>query len=996
MLLNYGNDLAILRERSLNASIIEVSNKLSCPLWPLKWGYAMLGDIANSCHSLTPGPVIHTTLYSSKLGGLKRQRPWMLPVGLALLICMVMPWHLLAQNARPQSTKPSDTQKSESISISMNSESLLRSFKARPIGPASMSGRVTDVAVDPKASSTIYVATATGGVWKSTNNGTTWAPLFDQESTSSIGAIAIAPSNPEIIWVGTGEANARNSVSWGKGVFKSVDGGKSWKNMGLADSHHIAAVVIHPTNPDVVYVASLGHFWGPNKERGIFKTIDGGKNWEACFFIDEDCGCVDLKMNPSEPNTLWAAMYAVRRDGFSGGDPAVLQLHEKAGIYKSNDAGATWQKMTRGLPEGKLGRIGLDVYLRNPKVLYAVIQTEKTNIRQVAGQPTKKNADNVDIGGIFRSEDGGESWKKLNDLCPRPFYFGEIRVDPTDDQRIWVCGIPLFRSNDGGQTFTADAAPRVHADHHALWIDPKNPERLILGCDGGLYMSYDRGASWAFMEQLPLSQFYGVAVDMRRPYFVYGGLQDNGSWGGPSATRVSVGIGNYDWYRIGGGDGFQCQVDPTDWRVVYGESQYGNLFRIHVATGESKNIRPRAAEGTTIRFNWNSPMLLSPHNPRTLYYGGNYLFRSFDRGDHWQKISPDLTLGTKGSLTTISESPISPGLIWVGSDDGKIQLTRDGGVSWIDVSQKLKDVAADRTISRVEASAFAAGTCYVSIDRHRNDDYRPYLYKTTDYGTTWTPLHDTLPENGSVHVIREDRQNRQLLYCGTEFGLFVSLDGGRHWMPLRGGMPTVPIYDVVVHPRDQELVIGTHGRGIYIMDIAPLQELSEEIANKDVFLFSPKTAWLYRNLPSPNLAGARHYTASNPTFGAMLSYYLKETSHQTGKITITDALGNRIAEFNCSQEPGIHFVNWNLRRTATANSVPQQPRPSSPQPSSTAPRNQNQPRRTQQAAPMVQPGDYVVKLTIGDKVLTKRIRVEAESANRGDDILVDDEVIDDQ
>lgn len=919
--------------------------------------------------------------------------------GVVILLFLLPICHGLRSHAAQDAASTSTAAKSTEAKTAATLEPavLFKNIRARHIGPSSMSGRVTGVAVDPQRSSTIYVASASGGVWKSVNNGTTWSPIFEQEGSASIGAIAVSASKPDVVWVGTGEANARNSVSWGDGIYKSTDGGKSWKNMGLKESHHIAAIVIHPTDPDVVYVGSLGRFWGPNKERGIFKTTDGGATWEACLTIDEDCGCVDIRMDPSDSDTLWAAMYAVRRDGFSGGDPAVMQFHETAGIYKTTDAGKTWKKMTQGLPSGKLGRIGLEVYLKDPKTLFAVVQTEKTNIRQVAGQPQRKNSDNVDVGGIFRSDDGGESWRKLNDLCPRPFYFSKIRVDPTNDQRVWVCGIPLFRSVDGGQNFTPDGAPRVHADHHAMWIDPQNPERLILGCDGGLYMSYDRGATWAFMEQLPISQFYGVAVDMRRPYYVYGGLQDNGSWGGPSATRLNIGIGSFEWYRIGGGDGFQCQVDPTDWRVVYGESQYGNLYRLNVATGETRTIRPRVPEGTPLRFNWNSPMLLSPHNPRTLYYGGNYLFRSMDRGDNWQKISGDLTRGNRGSLTTISESPITPGLIWVGSDDGKVHMTRDGGVSWVDLSEKITTLPQERTVSRLVASAFAPGTCYVAMDRHRNDDYQPYIFKTTDYGSTWTPLHDGLPDNGSVHVIREDRRNRNLLFCGTEFGLFVSLDGGRQWQPLRAGMPTVAVHDLVIHPRDQELVIGTHGRGVYIIDIAVLQEFTSEIAAKSSHLFTPKTAWLYRTRPSPNLTGARHFTASNPPFGAAIGYYIQDKGIATGKITITDALGNRMAEFNCSQEPGIHFVTWNLRRqvqptTARAEgTAPRSTAPTTPTPTATQPR-----RPPQRQAPLVPPGDYVVRMTIGDTEVLRRLRVEAEDLTRGDEIMEFDNEVDDR
>jgi photosystem II stability/assembly factor-like uncharacterized protein len=855
-------------------------------------------------------------------------------------------------------------------------ESFLKNFSARCLGPAAMSGRITALAVDPRRPATIYVGSASGGLWRSTNEGMTWTPIFEKEGSSSIGHFALAPSNPDIIWIGTGEANARNSVTWGDGVYRSTDGGKTWQHRGLSDSHHIGKIVIHPRDPNTVYVAALGHFWGPNEQRGVFKTSDGGSTWQHVLNLGRDCGCVDLIMHPEQPDQLIAAAQGVRRDAFSGGDPAALQFHEQAGLYKTTDAGRTWTRLTTGLPKARFGRSGLDVFRRRPETLYAIIQTEKTNIRSLFGQGSRENSD-PETGGVFRSDDFGDSWRKLNDLNPRPFYFSKIRVDPSDDQRVWVLGIPLFVSTDGGKNFRADGAPRVHADFHALYIDPANPERLIVGCDGGVYLSYDRGKSWGFCEGLPVSQFYAVAVDMRRPYWVYGGLQDNGSFGAPTNTRNGLGIGNHDWLRIGGGDGFYCQVDPADWTTVYAESQYGAIYRVNVATGETKSIRPPPpGRGVSVRYNWSAPIHLSPHNPRTVYFAGNYLFRSLDRGDNWQVISPDLTRGAPGTISTVAESPRVPGVIWVGSDDGKLYLTREGGVSWLDLSDRLPG-PSQRHISRVEPSAFDAGTCYVAVDRHRNDDYRPYLYKTTDYGQTWQALHETLPANGSVHVVREDRVNRQLLYCGTEFGLLISVDGGTRWTRLRANLPTVAVHDLVVHPRERELVIATHGRGIWVMDVAPLQQLTPKVFSQSATLFEPKPAVAYRQRLAPNVTGVRAYFAPNPPAGAVISYFLPEALPQPPKVLIRDALGNTMADLTGPSSAGLHSVTWSLRQRLTAASAPA---PGQPAP----------PRRSV----LVPPGDYVVCLMVGgQEVMKKRLRVDADdvpasgptSADDGDD-----------
>jgi photosystem II stability/assembly factor-like uncharacterized protein len=830
---------------------------------------------------------------------------------------------------------------------------------ARNIGPANMGGRVVDVEVvegDPK---TIYLGVATGGVWKTTDGGDSWKPVFDEQTTLCVGDIAVSQSNPDVVWVGTGENNPRNSVSWGDGVYKSTDGGKTWKNMGLKETRHVGRIVIHPKNPDVVYVAALGHFWAPNKERGVYKTADGGKTWTQVKFINEDTGFVDLAMDPENPELLYAATYCVRRDGFAGGNPKT-QTGPETGLFRTEDGGKTWAKMTKGLPDRPLGRCGFSVCRKNPKVVYAVVQTDKTAVT-VQGQPAKTNSENVDAGGIFRSEDRGKTWVKLNDLCPRPFYYGQIRVDHNDDQRVYVLGVTSQLSTDGGKTFAATFRG-THSDHHALWIDPKDSNHLILGGDGGLYFSKTKGQQFEQVRNLAVGQFYGVAVDMQKPYHVYGGLQDNGSWGGPSATHFSDGIALNDWRRIGGGDGFQCAADPNDPDTVYCESQYGGLSRVSVkgATGKggSKAIKPKAGQGEpAYRFNWNSPALMSPHDSKTLYYGGNHVFKSTDRGDKWAIISPDLTRGQPGpsadsghTITCLAESPKLKGLLYAGTDDGRLHVSRDDGKNWTDLSDKIPDVPADRWITRVECSHFDEGTAYLTVDRHRNDDLKPYVFKTTDFGATWKPLANNLPQEGPVHVIRESSKNKDLLFAGTENGLFISQDGGRKWQHFTNGLPpAVIVHDLVIHPRDRELVIGTHARSIYVMDIAPLEEMTEKVRADDAHLFDVKPATAFRVATRENMAAPqtvpRHLIAENPPFGAAIYYHLAKPAVEEPTVTVTNAEKHVVFKMKGPKEAGLHHLQWNLRGM-------------------------------EEDPPRVEPGEYTVTLKVGDQTLTKKLTVE--------------------
>jgi photosystem II stability/assembly factor-like uncharacterized protein len=871
-------------------------------------------------------------------------------------------------------------------------------FKALPprcIGPAVMSGRVTDFAVVEKRPATFYVASASGGLWKTVNNGTTFTPLFDRESTVSLGAVAVSPSQAEIVWVGTGEANARNSVSWGDGVYKSTDGGKSWKNMGLADSHSIGRIVIHPTNPDIVYVAVLGHLWAANKERGLYKTSDGGKTWTVSKFIDQDTGFIDVVMDPADPETLYAAAYCVRRDAFSGGNPAT-QIGPGAGLYKTVDGGTTWVRMTDGLPSRPYGRCGLAIFRQDPTTLFAVVQTDKTSIgvpgqaanlkeREIVNEWGNKQTLPItaDDGGIFRSDDKGKTWRHVNSLCPRPFYYGQIRVDPHDANRVYVLGIALHVSNDGGKTFLdGEQARGTHGDYHALWIDPRDSDHLILGCDGGVYLSYDRAANWEHLKNLPISQFYAVGVDMRKPYRIYGGLQDNGTWGGPSATRDAAGIAVADWTNLLGFDGYYCQVDPTDADTLYCEGQYAILRRINVRTGANLDIKPRLpvkgpgesekgviagnivpappSQTPPFRFNWSTPILLSAHNPRTVYVGGNHVFRSVNRGEAWELISGDLTLGQPGpdptmghTITTLAESPLKYGVLYAGTDDGRIHLTRDGGQHWTNLSGNVPGVPAAHCVTRLECSRFAEGTAYLTIDRHRNDDRRPYVFKTTDFGATWQNITNNLPGSGCVHVVREDPQNKELLYVGTEFGLFLSLDAGTTWHR-HSGLPTVAVHDLVIHPRDRELVIATHGRGIWVMNVAPLQELTAEVRASAAHLFTVKAAVAVRPRGGRTWDASRTFLGSNPPFGARLYYYLKSAQFEgtsAPRVVISDSLGKKIMELAIPAQggtrAGLHMLVWGLSSDLLG-------------------------------AELVPPGDYVATLQVAGKSYQQRIRVEAE------------------
>ena len=768
----------------------------------------------------------------------------------------------------------------------------------RNIGPAVMGGRIDDVAVLESNPAVFYVGSATGGLWRTTNNGTTWEVLFDDlDDVVSIGDIAIPPNDANTIWVGSGENNNRQSGSWGNGVYKSTDAGRTWKLMGLGGSRHIARVIVDPVDHDVVYVAALGSLWGAGKERGVFKTTDGGLTWTNVLFVNEDTGATELAMDPANNKVLYAATYQRRRAtwGFNGGGPG-------SAIYKSSDAGRTWTKLTDGIPSGPLGRIGLDVYRANPNILYARIEHEKES-------------------GVYRSDNAGQSWRKMSNVNPRPMYFSQIRIDPTNDLRVYVLGVQLHISDDGGKTFIANGA--MHSDHHAMWINPANPNHIIDGNDGGVGLSYDKGATWEAITNMDLGQFYHVTYDMQTPYHVCGGLQDNYTWCGPSAVRSRSGIGNDDWRQIQGGDGFEAQMDPRDGRTVYAESQDGNIVRVDRLTGERKSIRPVAARGEPpLRWNWNTPIVLSAHNPDTIYVAANKVFRSADRGQNWTAISPDLTQNTDretlslmgatakeftlakhdgvqsyGNLVQLVESPRQAGVLYAGADDGSVYMTRDDGKNWTNITNKFPGLPKDAYVSRLAASAHDVATVYATFDNHRNDDYGTFVYASVDGGNTFRSIGEGIPKGHAITALAEDPKNSNILYTGSEFGLFVSLDRGGRWQRFKSGLPTVPIHEIVFHPRDNDMIVATHGRSIWILDDAtPVQHL-QEAQKSAAHFFDLRPAMQFNPANDRGFLADKGFWGKNPTYGAPISYYLASAAESVA-LRIRDAQGAVVRELS--------------------------------------------------------------------------------------------------
>ncbi|MGB8510344.1 MAG: hypothetical protein WCD76_18345, partial [Pyrinomonadaceae bacterium] len=767
---------------------------------------------------------------------------------------------------------------------------------------------------------TVYVGSASGGVWKSVNGGTTYKPVFDKQGVQSIGAITIDPKNPKVIWVGTGEPWTRNSVSVGDGVYKSVDGGDNWTNVGLKDSERIAKILVDPNETDTAYVCAPGKLWSDSDERGLYKTTDGGKSWTKILKgANLSTGCSMITMDRQNPKTLYAGMWDFRRKGWtfrSGGEGA--DSPSGSGLFKSTDGGATWTELNegtaKGLPSKPWGRVAVTSAPSKPNVVYAFIE---------AVPP--KNA-------LYRSDDGGQTWAALDrsqSMIWRPFYFANLIVDPKDENKIYKPDLSLIVSNDGGQSFS-NISGGAHGDFHDVWINPDNTDHLIAGDDGGIWYSYDGGNRWWKAQNLPISQFYHVSVDMDTPYHVYGGLQDNSDWVGDS--QFPGGISNSRWENIYGGDGFYVFADPADPEYIYAESQGGEISRINRKTHETRNIKPlpQYSEGK-LRFNWNTPVHLSPTQKGTIYIGAQYLFRSRDRGQTWERVSPDLTTNDPQkqkqelsggvsvdnsyaemhtTIYAVAESPKNSSLVWVGTDDGNVQLTRDGGKTWKNVVANIQGLPKNAWVSSIEAGHFEEGTAYATFDLHTFGDMRPYVYKTTDFGQTWTPL--VAPAGGVrgyAHVVKEDLVNRDLLFVGTEFGLWVSLDGGRGWQQYKGGdLPAVAVRDLAIHPRDHDLVIATHGRGIWIVDdITPLRALTPATLAKDAVFIDAKPA--VRSVAGgggwPN--GDAEFVGDNPTDEAVITYYQKKR-HIFGdlKIEVFDATGKSLGVIPSSKRRGLN------------------------------------------------------------------------------------------
>ncbi len=864
------------------------------------------------------------------------------------------------------------------------SSEALADLEFREIGPAVTGGRIHDVEALPDDPSTLYVATASSGLWKTANQGTTWTPLFDDQPVSTFGDLAIAPSNTDVIWAGTGEQNNRQSTSWGNGVYRSTDAGETWTHLGLDETRHIGRVRVHPNDADVAFVAALGNLWAPSDIRGVYRTTDGGTTWDQVLFVDEHTGVVDLVMDPGDSNTLYAAAYQrLRRTwGFNGGGPG-------SGIYKTTDGGETWDELTDGVPEGDKGRIGLAIAATDGDVLYATIQHDED-------------------GGTYRSRDGGASWAKVNDLNPRPMYYSHIEVDPTDAERVYILGTEFYMSGDAGETFrqmptrpTYDVG--VHADHHTLWIDPTNPRHLYLAGDAGLHESFDRGETYRRINNLPIGQFYAIGLDMRRPYWVYGGMQDNHSWMAPSATRRWIGIINDDWYQIGFGDGMYQQPDPTDHRYVYVGDQNGGVVRLDAETGDHLEVEPLEPEDEDYRFDWVTPSLLSQHDPTTFYLGGNRLFISRDRGESWSRTE-DLTkavdretlslMGVEGSesmlskndgtssygeATTIAESPLDPAILWVGTDDGNVQVSRDRGETWDEVGSNIEGVNDTTYVSRVVASAAGEGVAWVTLDAHRDGDFAPYVFRTTDFGRTWTERIDGLPESGSVNVIVEHPDNPGVLFLGTEHALFVSTDSGAGWTQLGSNLPTTLYDDLKIHPRDKDLVVGTHGRSIWILDhVAPLGEWTADVRDAAAHLFSIRPAYLQHYWKSTSYRGQAAYAGENAPFGALLTYHLNAEVDSV-QLTVRTRDGEVVRELSGSGEPGIlHRVRWNLSHP----SPPIEEDDDSSREGLVVPSTEDilpaLKRSTDPRGPFVAPGRYTVTLEAGGSTSTRTVEVRGD------------------
>jgi photosystem II stability/assembly factor-like uncharacterized protein len=837
----------------------------------------------------------------------------------------------------------------------------------RNIGPANFAGRIVDVEGIPSPSRTVYASTAAGGLWKSLNGGMTWRPVLDTLRFASGGDIAVAPSDTNVVYWGTGEPNTRNSISPGGGVFKTTDGGKTWSAVGLERTGHIGRIVVHPTNPDIAWVAALGQAWRENPERGLYKTTDGGKTWRLVKYISPRAGFVDVDIHPTNPDVLFAASYERIRGPYflqSGGPGSAL--------WKSTDGGETWTEVKGGgFPEGTKGRIEVAISASQPDVMYAMVEAD-TLPNRTKGQPAQKSP-----SGLYRSADGGATWEKTADDNTRPFYYSQVRVHPSKPDRVWFSSTPVKVSDEGGKN-ARNATIGIHVDHHAMWIDPNDPERMYVGNDGGVSMTVDGGGNWDFLNTMDIGQFYNVSVDNSVPYRVCGGAQDNGSWCGPSRRKGA--ITNAMWATYWGGDGFGTANDPTDPDIVYGTSQGGNIGRYYWAAGEAvrfekpdwrarwlqwedsivvtrgdtatpatREQQRRIAEfrrrqradsvAMAVRWNWNTPYFISPHNPKTLYIGASRVLKSTKMGDEMFFISPDLTNAdtaklrvalkesggvtkdltgaeTYSTIVALNESPVVPGMLVAGTDDGNVWITRNDGGAWEKLTGRFPGVPAETYVSRVELSRADTSVFYVTFDNHRRGDFTPYVFMTTDGGKSFRSIVANLPTGGAdfVHVIREDPVNPKVLYLGTDVGAYVSVDRGGSWRRLGRGLPSVPVHDLVVHPRDRELVAATHGRSFWVLDVLPLQQLAGDAATADFVLFAPRTAYQWGEPPvEGGSPGQKHFRAASPTYGADIWYKVGMAGQGRVRVVVQDAVGDTLATLNGPSTVGVHKVTWNFR-----------------------------------------------------------------------------------
>ena len=921
-----------------------------------------------------------------------------LPVGRARIVAAGLLWSvaagiLLIAGAGTAAADETGDEKADERSFSAATFSGL---ELRCLGPAKTGGRISDFAVHPEKPWIYYVAVSSGNVWKTENAGTTFEPIFEDYGSYSIGCITMDPNDPFTLWLGTGENNSQRAVGFGDGVYKSIDGGRTWTNMGLEDSQHIGMIAVDPRDSRVVYVAAQGPLWSPGGDRGLYKTTDGGATWAKALEISEDTGVSEVHMDPRNPDVLYAAAYQRRRHVWTqiNGGP-------ESAVYKSTDAGASWTKLTRGLPGADMGRIGLAISPANPDVVYAIIEA-------ALGQD-----------GFFRSADGGQNWEKRSGYhAHSPQYYQEIFADPHDVDRVYSMDVRMKVTEDGGKTWTDVGRRAKHVDDHALWIDPHNTDHLLCGCDGGIYETWERGATWDFKSNLPIAQFYRVSVDQAEPFYhVYGGTQDNNSLRAPSRTISASGITNADWIITTGGDGYETQVDPTDSNIIYAQSQYGGLVRYDFATGETVDIQPQPAKGEPeLRWNWDTPLLLSPHSPTRLYYAANKLFRTDDRGNSWQAVSPDLTrqidrnqLEVMGELQSVdavakhwatsfygncvalAESPLVEGLLYVGTDDGLIQVSEDGGASWREV-ERVKGVPERTYVSELTASRHDPHTVFATFNNHKNGDFKPYVYRSDDRGRSWRSISGNLPERGMVWCLEQDHVNEDLLFAGTEFGLYFTADGGKQWLRLKGNFPVIEIRDLDIQRRENDLAVGTFGRGIYVLDdYSPLREVSpERLTAEDALLFPVKDAWLYHEktpLGGRGKAnqGDNFYYAENPPYGVVFTYYLKESLQTLAQkrrdaeekakkegerigypdwdelraedrerapeiwFHITDESGELVRQIKGSGSRGIHRVAWDMHYPPVS-------------PASTKPWSPSRPWSTPPRSHLAAPGRYAVTL----------------------------------